>query len=80
MELSFCRAMSFWTYQTAQLSYVDFSLDIRAPASTQAIFYLRNSAFQEYVVNQAKERVHGLEAQLHQGQPESSDMVVHTSR
>jgi hypothetical protein len=28
----------------------------------------RRRAFQEYVVNQAKERVHGLEAQLHQGQ------------
>lgn len=27
-----------------------------------------DSAFQEYVVNQAKERVHGLEAQLHQGE------------
>ncbi|KAH8085394.1 hypothetical protein HD553DRAFT_28045 [Filobasidium floriforme] len=39
------RAMSFWTYQTSQLS-----------------------AFQEYVVNQAKERVHGLEAQLHQAE------------
>lgn len=25
MELSIRRAMSFWTYQTAQLSYVEFS-------------------------------------------------------
>ena len=34
-------------------------------------------AFQDYVVNQAKERVHGLEAQLHQGELCRSNWINH---